>query len=95
MPDISLPGGRVIRELEALLPSAACQAIGLGRWLRVRRSGDAALGARPSARLALYRSQQAAAESLRRELKRPAARRVPERDALTSLAQAGVELEAW
>ena len=83
IPDTSLSGARVARELDALIarrgrPKSCVSdngteltSMAILKWTRDERRG-----------LALHRARQAAAERLRRELHRPAARRVPERDAV-------------
>ena len=81
--DTSLSGLRVVRELDALI-------IARGRPAMIVSDNGTELTSmailrwsqETAGRMALHRARQAAAERLHRELQRPAARRVAERDAV-------------
>ena len=83
VPDTSLPGLRVARELDALIAARGRPAMCVSdNGTELTRHGDLALVTGDADRMALHRTGQAAAECLHRELQRAAARRVAERDAV-------------
>ena len=96
IPDTSLSGARVARELDALIErrgrprtcvsdnGTELTSMAILRVVRDERRG-----------LTLHRTGQTAAERLRGELHRPAARRVPERNPIRIVSQARSVLEAW
>ncbi len=74
--DTSLSGARVARELTLLIARRMCASVALCQRQRHRadQHGDPALEPAEQDRLALHRTGQAAAERVRGELHRPAAR---------------------
>ena len=81
--DTSIGGRRLARELDALIARRGKPAMIVSdNGTEMTSPGHPRLDQPHRPRLALHRPGQAAAERLRRELQRPAARRVPERGGL-------------
>ena len=79
--DTSLSGLRVARELDALIAARGRPAMVVSdNGTELTSMAILRWSQEPRSRMALHRARQAAAERLRRELQRPAARRAAERD---------------
>src|SRR5262245_27697379 len=70
--DTSLPSLRIVRELDAIVAIRGGRYVRLGQWHCADQPRALALVAGDAGRVALHRSRQGAAESVRRILLRPA-----------------------
>ena len=82
VPDTSLSGKRVVREMNADRPARPTRRDRQRQWHRVHLLGGSGLQPGGQARLALHRAGQAHPERLRRELPRADAGRMPQRASL-------------